>query len=99
MEQPLFGLRMAHDGAGREDVADLDASAGQSAAHKQTAMAIERIGLGAHHRDPVVLRTEHELIEAGLKRRSRGHLLVVGTPPVNSSCCCGRPPSSLPRKT
>jgi hypothetical protein len=61
-EQPVLDLCLGHDIASGEDVADIDSLLGQSAADQQTAMAIERIGLGAHQRDTVPFRRLAQLL-------------------------------------
>ena len=61
----------------QEDVGDVVTGFGQSAADKQVAVAVERIGFGAHRRQSVLLRRLDQPRDAGAKFGLRRHLLVI----------------------
>ena len=57
---------------------DVHAFGGKGATNQQAAMAIERIGFGAHRGDPMMLSAGNEPLQARAERRDLGHLFVVG---------------------
>lgn len=64
-KQPPFCLRTRNDFSRGQDVANVDPHPCQGAAEKQASMAVERVGLRAHGRDPVLLRDLHQPRQAG----------------------------------
>lgn len=98
MKQPLLRVRVGHHLAGCEDVTDVNIGAGQRTADKQASMAIERIGLRAHHGNQMLLSTRHETLQAGPKRFAGNHLLVIRHARCKHALLFGPPAELLPEK-
>ena len=77
-EQPSLGRRVQLDRAVGADMSGRQPARGERAADQQAAMAVERLALGAQQAHAMAPRFSDHAVEAGAKRRCRGHGLVVG---------------------